>query len=204
MNVESVLCVLRSELPDEWLQEITGIKMDEEKFYQVLSNVAIHWMSRDKIEHNRKYKQLIPYIVIQTADGLQMACYRRKGGEKRLHGLWSLGVGGHINMDDISKKEMPLNAVVTNGMQRELAEEFAEMPRSPQPVFHGIINEERTKVGHVHLGLVYMLSVQNKSFLKPGVELDSFSWIDTKKISEIKMELWSQIALDFLKLDREG
>jgi len=202
MKMESVLCVLRSDLPNEWLQEITGIKLGEKEFYRALSNVAIHWVPRDKIEDNRKYKQLIPYIIIQTADGLQTACYRRKGGEKRLHGLWSLGVGGHININDIPKKDMTLSAVVTNGMQRELAEEFAEMPWSPQPVFHGIVNEERTKVGHVHLGLVYMLSVQNKALLKPGMELDSFSWIDTKKISEIKMELWSQIAADFFKLDR--
>lgn len=203
MSMESVLCVLRSDLPDDWLQELTGIAMDEKELYLVLSNAGIHWMPRDNIEDNRAYKQLIPYIIIQTADGLQTACYRRNGSEKRLHGLWSLGVGGHINSNDISENDIPLSAVVSNGMQRELKEEFIEVAGNLLPVFCGIINEEKTKVGHVHLGLVYRLHVQDKWHLTPGAELDSFSWIETEKIHEMKMELWSEMAAELCKLNHK-
>jgi predicted NUDIX family phosphoesterase len=201
MNMESVLCVLRFGLPDDWLQELTCLTMEEKELYQILSNAGTRWMPRDKAEDNRAYKQLIPYIIIQTADGFQTACYRRKGREKRLHGLWSLGVGGHINSDDMSKKYTPLSAVVSRGMQRELKEEFVEIPGNLLPVFCGIINEEKTTVGHVHLGLVYRLYVQNKRHITPGAELDSFSWVETKRISEMKMELWSEMAAKLCKLN---
>lgn len=201
MNMERVLCALRSNLPDDWLQELTCLTMEEEELHQVLSNAGIHWMPRDEVEDNPAYKQIIPYVIIQTADGLQTACYRRKGSEKRLHDLWSLGVGGHINADDMLEKHTPLSAVVSNGMQRELKEEFAEISGNLLPIFCGIINEEKTKVGNVHLGLVYRLYVQNKGHVTPGAELNSFSWVETERISDLKMELWSEMAAALCKLN---
>ena len=46
------------------------------------------------------FKQIIPYVVFRSGDGV--FCYTRgkSQGEARLHRLRSLGVGGHVSEDD--------------------------------------------------------------------------------------------------------
>ena len=55
---------------------------------------------RDAVEEDPSLKQVIPYAVIARAGGI--FCFRRsnRGGERRLFGLRSIGVGGHVNPED--------------------------------------------------------------------------------------------------------
>jgi len=155
-------------------------------------------MPRHSVESDSSYKQLIPYVVLQTVDGLHTACYRRNGTEARLHALWSVGIGGHINEADRVSGEIALAAVVTGGMEREVREEFQSLPRDRHPVFHGVINEERTAVGHVHMGLVYRIHVNDMGDFVPGDELDAFAWLNSDEVLSRSLELWSRLALNLL------
>ena len=75
------------------------------------------FVDRDYAEYAAEYKQIIPYAVLMQ-DGKYFLTQRlRKQTEKRLHGMYSIGLGGHINPEEES-----LDDVIAGGLRRELRE----------------------------------------------------------------------------------
>ena len=74
---------------------------------------------RNELEDDSLYKQLIPYAVICYKDMIYMFHRTKKQTETRLHNMYSLGVGGHMNPwgESINIKYMH------HGLTRELNEE---------------------------------------------------------------------------------
>lgn len=200
---EKVLCIRRTDLPPRWVSKVAVVKMVEEEFFDAMAEIPFYWLLRTEAETDAEYKQLIPYVLFQTTDGLYTGCYCRNGSEERLHDLCSVGVGGHINCGDCINGKSTLRALVKTGMKREMKEEFRFMPMDSEPVFHGVINEEKTVVGHVHLGLVYRVHVWQREGLEPGEELHGFGWVETDKAFQRPLELWSRLALNLLDLEWE-
>ncbi len=91
----------------------------------------------------------------------------KKGGEARLHGLMSIGVGGHINpVDDVDREN-----VLLRGLERELDEEVEIEHRGGlHPV--GFINDDTNGVGSVHLGLCYTLPVEGEVRVRETEKLE--------------------------------
>jgi predicted NUDIX family phosphoesterase len=123
---------------------------------------------------------------------------RGKGqGEKRLHAKRSIGIGGHISSDD-EQSANDLNPY-HEGMQRELDEEVTiGTPYSERLV--GLINDDETEVGRVHLGVVHVFDVKTPNVMPREAEI-----IDTgfRSVGELLLELdqfesWSQICLQAL------
>src|SRR6187455_2554728 len=117
---ERVLCFPRSLL--ESLGVFQGISLDIDKYLPVVTAPShILYLNRSEAEQDKRYKQLIPYVLILC--GERILRYRRgKGGqETRLHGLFSVGVGGHIADEDHGL--FSSNAGYQDGMRRELKEE---------------------------------------------------------------------------------
>ncbi|MBF0203073.1 MAG: phosphoesterase [Desulfamplus sp.] len=103
-HAEKVLCISRTDFPVEWVGDKSIIRMDEDVFFAAFSkpDFCLHWLDRPSAEKDKNFKQIIPYIIIQAESGNLTAIYRRKGSESRLHDLWSIGIGGHINPLDNS------------------------------------------------------------------------------------------------------
>src|SRR5579863_6332741 len=116
---ERVLCFERKLL--EELGVFQGLNLQVEKYLPVVTaNRALVFLPRSDAEQNPKYKQLIPYALL-ICDGKILRYQRgKKGGEKRLHGLYSVGIGGHISEDD---KTLFASNLYLEGMRRELMEE---------------------------------------------------------------------------------
>ena len=199
---EKVLCVKRAALPEEWVKEKSVVTTDAAAFFEVCKKIGHHWMERGVVEQDPSFKQIIPYIIVQTPDGGKTAVYKRKGSEKRLHDLWSAGIGGHINPKDRNNAFDSFEEIVLAGMARELDEEFAERPENSHPTFLGVINEEATDVGSTHLGAVFRIMAERESTFVPGRELADFQWMDTSALHRLNMELWSRLTLELLFLDR--
>lgn len=161
-------------------------------------------MPRADAEVTPLHKQLIPYMVIRTDDGGRIGCYRRSGSETRLHDLWSCGVGGHINPVDGAATDGNLKEIVDKGLIRELSEEIPRRPPDCRPVFRGIVNEEKTRVGAVHFGLVYTVDVTAPELLTAGKELEGFTWVPTQSVRHLNLELWSLLSLDLIEMSRFG
>lgn len=197
-QMEEVLCAARSELPAQWLKETAACRLTPDEWLEKMSSVSLSWQTRGKAETDPSYKQLIPYVVLQIPDGSQTACYRRAGSEKRLHDLWSIGIGGHINRKDAPLAATPLDKIIRQGLNRELEEELGYLPEDTSPRFMGIINEDKTDVGQVHIGLVYCLTIHDRHLIREDAELNRFQWIKNENLMQRRLEHWSLLAIELL------
>src|SRR5215510_4622501 len=119
---ERVLCFERRLLEDVGIFQ--GLSTEIEKYLPVVTSSShIRYLNRSDAEEDKRYKQLIPYVLIFSNE--RILRYRRgKGGqETRLHGLYSVGVGGHIAEEDHGLFSNALG--YQDGMRRELMEEVA-------------------------------------------------------------------------------
>jgi predicted NUDIX family phosphoesterase len=158
----------------------------------ILDPTIFQFRARNEVESDPAYKQLIPYIVLKH--GNTLFHYRRgsSGTEKRLQALRSVGIGGHISEDDARGGDDPY----TTGMMRELMEEVT-IGGDWTEHFLGFINDDRTPVGQVHLGVVHLfeLSRADVSAQEDAVEEGGFSSIvDLARMAE-QFETWSQFVL---------
>ncbi len=128
---------------------------------ELLSPKNTSYRPRGEMEEDPSFKQLIPYVIFRHRDKAgceQLFQYTRgKGmGERRLHSKRSVGVGGHISIDDRSSADAVPYA---EGMRRELDEEVViDTPFTERCV--GLINDDQTPVGQVHLGVVHLFDVE--------------------------------------------
>mgnify|MGYP001544359315 CR=1 FL=1 len=200
---ETVLCIKRDRLPLPWIGQRSVVPLDFSTFTDQCAKADFEFVPRPQAEEDPSLKQIIPYIVLQTRNREQTAVYNRKGSEKRLHDLWSLGIGGHINPVDQQdgSREGGLNfeQILMAGMARELSEEITRMPEEDQPGFCGVISEEKTPVGRVHLGAVFSILTDRPHHYVPGEELFNFQWKSTRNLGQLSMELWSELTLELLK-----
>ncbi len=166
---------------------------------ELLSPEHTSYRPRGDMEEDPSFKQLIPYVIFRHvgADGeVSVFQYTRgKGqGEKRLHAKRSVGIGGHISSDD-EQSEGDLNPY-QEGMQRELSEEVAINCDFTERMV-GLINDDETEVGKVHLGVVHIFDVES-----PAVQAREDAIIDAgfRPVREILEDLdgfetWSQICM---------
>src|SRR5690349_11917775 len=119
---ERVLC-FRRDLFEE-LGVFQGLSLEVERFLPIVSASAnLIYLNRSDAEKDKRYKQLIPYVLI-FCNGKVLRYQRGKGGqETRLHGLYSLGIGGHISEEDHGL--FVSDRGYQDGMRRELVEEVA-------------------------------------------------------------------------------
>ncbi len=149
------------------------------------------------VEDDWNQQQIIPYCVVRHTDGTHLLTRRlRRGSERRLHDLYSLGVGGHLNPGDGVDDDDP----VVGGLVREWREEVA-CPGPATARLVGILNDDSTPVSSVHLGLVFLVEPA------PGVVV---SVRETEKLEGRRlrleemaplragMESWSVLTLDGL------
>jgi predicted NUDIX family phosphoesterase len=145
------------------------------------------FIDRDTAEVSPEYRQIIPYVVIRHSDDCFVLVRTRKQTEARLHDKLSLGIGGHINPGH------DLRA----GLQKELDEEV-RIGGTHTLSFAGILNDESTEVGRVHLGAVYLLDTTTRDVEVLETEKMRGEWIPRAALNESReaMESWSQIVLD--------
>ncbi|HEX6642639.1 MAG TPA: NUDIX domain-containing protein, partial [Thermoanaerobaculia bacterium] len=112
----------------------------------------------------------------------------QKQTESRLHHKLSLGIGGHINPDTPD---------LFDGLQKELEEEV-EVVGDYDLTFVGILNDDTTDVGRVHLGAVYVLDAHDGVVNVRETEKMSGRWVPRHELPQHReaMESWSQIVYD--------
>jgi predicted NUDIX family phosphoesterase len=184
---ERVLCFERKLL--EKLGLFQGLSFEVEKYLPVVtSSSQLVYLNRTDAEQDRRYKQLIPYVLL-ICDG-KILRYRRGGGgqETRLHGLYSVGVGGHISDTDdgLFSKDVGYR----DGMRRELKEEVDVEAVDEAAV--AVINDDSTDVGYVHFGVVHIVRVANERAVggRDGI-------VAVKNASSY--ESWSRLCLEHLE-----
>ncbi len=156
------------------------------------------FLPRSQVEEDPSRKQLIPYVIFRHTDaagGVRLFQYTRGTGqgEGRLHRKRSVGVGGHISDGDVGPHAADPYA---EGMRRELEEEIIiDTPYRQRCV--GLINDDRTPVGSVHLGVVHVFDVEQPAVRPREADLleSGFEPVQRLLADLSGFETWSQICL---------
>jgi predicted NUDIX family phosphoesterase len=150
------------------------------------------------MERDRSFKQIIPYLVLR--DGPRWFLMRRTtaGGDERLHGRYSIGVGGHMN---------PGDAGLLGGLRREWNEELVAS-FTPKFQLVGLLNDDTTDVGAVHLGAVYLADAAGQAVTIRETDKLTGRFVDAAAVSANadRLETWSRLVFDHLSVpaDRAG
>jgi predicted NUDIX family phosphoesterase len=180
-----------------------GFSSEVERFLpELFSAEHTSYRPRHEVEEDPSFKQLIPYVIFRYRDDegrTHVFQYTRgKGqGEGRLHSKKSVGIGGHISADDSSGEHAA--GAYQEGMRRELSEEVAvDAPCQEQCV--GLINDDQTEVGRVHLGVVHVFDVERPAVRPLEVDIidAGFRPIEQIMADTSAFESWSQICLEAL------
>lgn len=155
---------------------------------------------RSVLEEKPEYKQIIPYAVICCGEEVYLFHRTKKQTETRLHNLYSLGVGGHMN---------PFGNVIDilylrHELEREMNEEVLVHDNCKvldiKPV--GFINDDTNEVGKVHLGVLYEIELSNSDIEIKEKDKMSGTWIKRNDLRNYypKMESWSKIYSDLRQI----
>ncbi|MDA0835837.1 MAG: phosphoesterase [Planctomycetota bacterium] len=176
-----------------------GFSPKTEQYLDILLDPAVtSYRPRNEMEDDPSFKQLIPYCIFRHQG--EIFYYRRgkAGDEGRLHSKRSIGIGGHISTLD----QNGADSVYRVGMQREIAEEV-DISTGFKETCIGLINDDLTEVGKVHLGVVHIFDLDT-----PKVQPRETSILETGFASPAQLaqdlesfETWSQICLNHLLSD---
>jgi predicted NUDIX family phosphoesterase len=194
---ERVLCFKRKLL--EELGVFQGLSLEVGKYLPVVTSASqLVYLNRSDAEQDKRYKQLIPYVLLICKDKILRYRRGRGGQETRLHGLYSVGVGGHISEEDHQLPGLFSNNLYQEGMRRELKEEVAFDTVNEPAV--AAINDDSTEVGQVHFGVVHVVRVPDENVAGRciGIAGPEFIPIADAVKDPSGYESWSRFCLEHL------
>lgn len=187
---ELVLVLPRSSVPGGC--DFHGIRpADEVVLADLRSAVARdgRYLERAVAEADASFKQLIPYVVVRDGDAVLLMQRTDAGGDARLHGRASIGVGGHLNPVDEGADALMA------GLRREWAEELVA-PWEPEFRLVGLLNDDTNPVGSVHLGVVFTVEAGGRPLEVREREKLSGSFVAPEAVMAAwgALETWSQLV----------
>lgn len=185
---EQVLGLPRAAVPGglDW-RGVRGVELDP--YLEAATNHG-YFRPRDEAEGDPEWKQVIPYMLLRDGKRLFLMRRTRAGGDERLHDLYTIGIGGHLNPED---------ADVLGGLRREWAEEIdADFEPEFEPI--GILNDDENAVGAVHLGLVFAADARGRPVgIRERHKLSGeFATLDEVAAVADRLETWSALLFAFL------
>ena len=180
-----------------------GFSPDVDRYLgELFSPANIRYRPRGEMERDPSFKQLIPYAIFRHTDaqGRRTVFQYTRGagqGEGRLHRKRSVGIGGHISSIDAGADGN--GNPYEEGMRRELDEEVSiDTPYTARCV--GLINDDQTEVGRVHLGVVHLLDVERQTVQPRESEIIEcgFRGVEDILADMDGFETWSQICMKAL------
>lgn len=188
---EQVLVIPRASIMEDpgWL----GVRSEPDELggFEALVAREGRFRPRAEMETDRAWKQVIPYLVLRDGERYFLMQRTKAGGDARLHDRFSIGVGGHLN---------PGDGDIAGGLRREWREEL-RADFDPEFELIGLLNDDTTDVGSVHLGAVY---VANSGGLPIAIrETDKLSgrFASQDEVAAVldRMETWSSLVFEHLE-----
>lgn len=178
--------------------EFPGLDTDKEHLKQFYSALhGLEFKRRGDVEEDESLLQIIPYMFLHNTDEGKVFTYCRssQSGEKRLHGMYTVGIGGHLNEKDIQFGPL---ATLFQGATRELKEEVTLDPPTPFGVtMVGLLLLDNSAVDRVHLGVVIQIDYTGR--VEPnGDEVSDPHWVYIEDTKSLKLENWSYKVVEYL------
>ena len=201
-QTERVLVVPSAEF--DRLGRFQGFSPEADRYLEALLVPTLAtFRPRSEVEDDPSFKQLIPYVVFRCGEAV--FCYTRggSGGEARLRRRRSLGVGGHVAEEDADGRGT-LEAYEM-ALRRELDEEV-EVDSGGTLRRVGLINDDSTPVGRVHLGVVHVYDLDRPAVRPREDALAEPGFVTVAELfaGRDQFETWSQICIDAFLQDPSG
>jgi predicted NUDIX family phosphoesterase len=196
-GVEQVGCIARGRAQELGLLA-HGFTRRQDAGLLVDIEASLGFVERGQAETNPDLKQIIPYVVVRQSQRVLIVERLTGGGERRLHGKLSLGIGGHINPIDGPSAGEPTSGLVARTRDRELAEDLWLDGVAAIDLL-GTINDDTSAVGAVHLGVVFGVRLATGGTVSVR-EVDALHgsllpWIEVVPLAQ-RLETWSAFLLD--------
>ena len=189
---ELVLVVPRASLMGDpgWL----GVTTDGLEAFETIVARDGEFRPRPEMEQDRSWKQVIPYLVLRDGPRYFLMRRTKAGADARLHDRFSIGVGGHLN---------PGDGDLAGGLRREWREEI-EADFVPEFRLVGLLNDDSTDVGSVHVGAVYVAEAGGRPVAIRETEKLAGAFADPAEVAAAvdRMESWSALVFDHLERAR--
>ena len=168
---------------------------------------------RSTCETDQSLLQIIPYITLYDKTTKDLFIYSRgKGsGEQRLAGKCSIGLGGHMELENA---DMSLTEIIVTEAVRELEEEIG---LEPTEELHKVLRDKlvsgnvgmmynsRTEVDRVHLAIAFFVAVDAKDIMSKPHEADVITrgqWMSIADIGRavkaetFEVEHWTRMVME--------
>lgn len=212
---ESVL-----QLPHDYLDHHTIVfkGISDEDFIEnrpYLSDLNFHLEDRSTCETDKSKLQLIPYITVVDKENGKFFTYQRgkQGNEGRLHDLYSIGLGGHI--EKAPTEGVSLFDVVTENVLAELNEEAGISPtqKLKNTILTKLLHDDfvlifstKSPVEEVHLALWICIELNSEELtqFEEGNILEP-KWYSVEEFDDMlattqsRLENWTAVCYDKLK-----
>lgn len=220
---------------------------EDEKAYTIMTNYEASMCTpgvaqlrrRGDMEENEKFVQPIPYAVLYHVDekvlvdsmnaitedspdcyeSVYLLSYKRgtEGGETRLHNMYSVGFGGHINSADVvsafsNYASNPGTTIEIECAARELREELGIDINKSADVFLDadpgslckpyVFYDDSSKVSSRHICKALFFEVNDTGAIKAEEDcIKKLTWVPLKELCENmdNMESWSKIVVAYTK-----
>ena len=193
---ERVLVLPRADVPGG--AAFYGIRRaTQDTLVELRATVARHgrYLDRASAESDATHKQLIPYVVVRNGDAVFLTHRTDAGGDARLHGRASIGIGGHLNPVDHGEDALMA------GLRREWTEEL-EADWEPEFALVGLLNDDSNPVGSVHLGVVFEVEAAGRPIAvrEHNKLVGAFAERAALAASWDRLETWSRLVAQELRL----
>ena len=205
--MSKALGFLKNQLNVDFRAPLYGVSANPDQIFKF--NYEL--LTRPECETMEDYMHLIPYITLVNVQTGEVFVYSRGkgGGESRLHGNCSIGLGGH--MEDPVTATYSIQDAIVDTIAKELEEEVG-LPNTPErkDLYRSkldtnnfnIILDTTNDVGKVHLGIAMFVVVDPKELgaVEQGV-IERGQWMSIQDLIEsheaktITLENWSVIVL---------
>jgi len=209
---EKVMVVKRSDLFFENVWH--GLETQNLQKYLTIIVKKHRFLPRSEVESDPNWQQIIPYLIFENQGKIFLMRRKSSHTDRRLSNLYSIGIGGHIDKEDIIKSTKSMkstrgtkgNELIFNWAKREFEEEI-KYDGQYIANFLGLLNDDSNDVGRVHIGLVVKLTGDSpKIAVRDEHKSGKLVGVGGAGKYYGKMETWSQIVYDFLvaKMKKAG
>jgi predicted NUDIX family phosphoesterase len=190
--------VFQSRLLDE-LGRFQGLSTDVERYLLAILEEGNNWFAqRSQAEHDPALKQLIPYVILRCEDMVFHYVRGKEADEGRLRAKGSIGIGGHIQPQDLNLFTSPRTFYMA-AAAREVAEEVRVEAQHRERIV-ALINDDSTSVGQVHFGIVHLWDLDRPAVTRRERQITKcgFMPLEELKAHRGSLEAWSQLSLALL------
>ena len=203
---ELVLAVSREALDVGTASGIFPIDLNsiDSEAYALLPRHIADNKSDSSVALGKLFPQILGYVQLVNEQG-EFLSYARKGKEKGLHGLRSIGVGGHVSHEELitaiyrsdDPTQLPkLTELIQLGLRRELLEEVG-IDIGTYMEANQLLVSDSNITSQVHVGLPMQLNVVESDITLEESEFLDARWISVEELKATVdlYEPWSQLII---------